>query len=106
VLYEWAGKLQLRFNVEKCKVMYLRGARTSKKEYRMKQPNSNIATLQETVVEKDLGIWITNDLKPRGPRCLTSKPDSRTHLENFQLSGLSVGEAVVHITGSATPGTW
>jgi len=29
----------------------------------MKQPNSNIATLQETVVEKDLGIWITNDLK-------------------------------------------
>jgi len=30
----------------------------------MKQPNSNIATLQETVVEKELGIWITNDLKP------------------------------------------
>jgi len=35
-----------------------------KTEYRMKQLNSNIATLQETVVEKDLGIWITNGLKP------------------------------------------
>jgi len=56
VLYEWAEKWQLRFNVGKCKVMCLGGPRTSKTEYRMKQPNSNIAALQNTVVEKDLSI--------------------------------------------------
>jgi len=54
VLYEWAEKWQLRFNVGKCKVMYCGGPSISKTEYKMKQPNNNTAILQETVVEKDV----------------------------------------------------
>jgi hypothetical protein len=64
VLNEWTEKWQLRFNVGKCKVMYFGGPRNVKTEYRMEQSNRNTTTLQETVVEKDLGIWMTNDLKP------------------------------------------
>ena len=63
-LSEWATEWQLKFNVEKCKVMYLGGSRNKKGEYCMSQPENNkVITLQETTLEKDLGIWLSNDLK-------------------------------------------
>jgi Reverse transcriptase (RNA-dependent DNA polymerase) len=56
VLNERTEKWQLRFKVEKCKVMYFGGLRNLKTVYRMEQSNNNMTTLQETVVEKDLGV--------------------------------------------------
>jgi len=57
-LQEWECKWQLRFNVNKCKVMHFGGSRNSHVKYFMKG-----SALQETTEEKDLGIWINNDLK-------------------------------------------
>lgn len=63
-LSEWTSEWQLKFNVEKCKVMYFGGSRNKKGEYCMSQlENNKVITLQETTLEKDLGIWLTNDLK-------------------------------------------
>ena len=56
-LQDWESKWQLRFNVDKCKVMHLGGNRNSHAKYFMK------GSVQETVEEKDLGVWISNDLK-------------------------------------------
>jgi len=44
------GKWQLRFSVEKCKVMHIGGVRNSRAEYRMAE-----TVLKETA-EKDLGV--------------------------------------------------
>jgi hypothetical protein len=57
-LQEWESKWQLRFNVDKCKVMHLGGNRNSHVKYYMKG-----SVLQETTEEKDLGVWFSNDLK-------------------------------------------
>ena len=46
----------------KCKVMYI-GKNNPKLEYTMRTENEN-KILIETREEKDLGVWITNDLKP------------------------------------------
>ena len=57
-LQEWEDKWQLRFNVDKCKVMHLGGRHNNHAKYFMKG-----RVLEETVEEKDLGVWISNDLK-------------------------------------------
>ena len=57
-LQDWESKWQLRFNVDKCKVMHLGGSHNNHVKYYMK---GNV--LQETVEEKDLGVWVSNDLK-------------------------------------------
>ena len=61
-LNEWTEKWQIRFNVEKCKVMYFGGTRNLIAEYRLEHTSNITTTLPETVVEKDLGVWMTNDL--------------------------------------------
>ncbi len=48
----------MQFNVSKCKVMYL-GSKNKKHVYKMAG-----IPLQETTVEKDIGVKITNKLKP------------------------------------------
>ena len=55
-LVQWSEKWQMKFNVEKCKVMHL-GRRNLGGEYVM-----NGGALG-TVEERDLGVRITNDLK-------------------------------------------
>jgi hypothetical protein len=50
-------KWQMEFNLEKCKVMHI-GYKNTKVAYKFFG-----ATLNETEVEKDLGILISNDLK-------------------------------------------
>ena len=56
-LDEWL----LSFNVVKCKAMHI-GKNKPKLEYTMRTENEN-KILMETREEKDLGVWITNDLK-------------------------------------------
>ena len=49
---------RLSFNVDKCKVMHLGGSHNTHAKNFMKG-----RVLQETAEEKDLGVWIRNDLK-------------------------------------------
>jgi ribonuclease P/MRP protein subunit RPP40 len=56
-IVEWAEKWQMTFNVEKCKVMHM-GNKNNKVEYRI---GNDKLLIVET--EKDLGVWIKNDLK-------------------------------------------
>ena len=61
-LSQWTNEWLLSFNVDKYKVMHI-GKNNPKLEYTMRTENEN-KILIETREEKDLGVWITNDLKP------------------------------------------
>ena len=56
-LVEWARIWQMQFNEGKCKVMHL-GGRNEKFSYTM-----NNHVLEETTLERDLGIQVSSDLK-------------------------------------------
>ena len=60
-LSEWSNRWCLTFNTSKCKRMYI-GKDNPKFDYTMTTENDNIL-LAETVQEKDLGVWISNNLK-------------------------------------------
>ena len=60
-LSQWTNDWLLSFNVDKCKVMHI-GKNNPKLDYTMRTENEN-RILIETSEEKDLGVWITNDLK-------------------------------------------
>ena len=60
-LNPWTNDWLLSFNVDKCKVMHI-GKNNPKLDYIMRTENEN-RILIETSEEKDLGVWITNDLK-------------------------------------------
>ena len=61
-LVQWAERWGMAFNVQKCKVMHL-GHANRKHVYTM-----NGAVLEETEEERDLGVMISNKLKP-GTQC-------------------------------------
>lgn len=64
-LARWAEKWQLRFNVEKCKIMHLGGARNGQQKYEMvRLDNGARMELQGTAEERDLGVWMSNTGKP------------------------------------------
>jgi len=63
-LAEWAEKWQLRFNVDKCKIMHLGRAGNVQTVYTMLGAGGQRLDLKETVMEKDLGVWISNTMKP------------------------------------------
>ena len=58
----WADKWGMQFNVKKCKVMYV-GHGNIKQPYVM-----NGHVLEETSEERDVGVVVSNTLKP-GPQC-------------------------------------
>jgi len=60
-LMEWSKEWLLAFSMEKCKVMHI-GHKLST-AYTMSDGN-NTTQLQTVTVEKDLGVCITDDLKP------------------------------------------
>jgi ribonucleases P/MRP protein subunit RPP40 len=60
-LMEWSDKWLLKFNHEKCKVMYIGGS--LKKEYWLRNETGS-HSLMGIVEERDLGIIVRNDLKP------------------------------------------
>ena len=60
-LQEWANQWQLRFNTDKCKRLHI-GRSNAKHQYHM-NPMPDLQTpLGETELEKDLGVWIDNNL--------------------------------------------
>ena len=67
-LGEWSKTWLLTFNPEKCKVMHI--GHELPTVYTMKDGNKMIQ-LESTSVEKDLGVWVTKDLKP-SEQCIQS----------------------------------
>ncbi len=59
-LQQWSNKWQLRFNAAKCKVMHI-GYHNSKHIYELSDSRTSIP-LAETVIEKDLGVKVDNQL--------------------------------------------
>ena len=57
-LTKWADVWQMHFNVGKCKVMHI-GNGNKRHDYFM-----NGTKLEEATVEKDLGVWVHNSMKP------------------------------------------
>jgi len=57
-LFEWSQRWCMPFNVEKCHIVHV-GRANPKKKYEM-----NGQPLTESLVERDVGVMITNDLKP------------------------------------------
>jgi hypothetical protein len=60
-LDKWAEKWQLKFNADKCKVMHI-GQKNQQRSYDMKKRGEMIE-LEKTIMEKDLGVNIDNQLK-------------------------------------------
>ncbi|XP_065675658.1 uncharacterized protein LOC136091872 [Hydra vulgaris] len=61
IVTEWSKEWLMELNVQKCKVMHL-GYGNSNHEYVMHDGNASL-TLEATDIERDLGIFISNDLK-------------------------------------------
>jgi len=61
-LSEWSNRWLLKFNLRKCKVMHIGNNLST--EYFMDNDEENKVKIEEITIEKDLGIYITNDLKP------------------------------------------
>ena len=57
-LSEWSQKWQLHFNTDKCKIMQL-GNNNNRETYQM-----NGCILEHTVSEKDIGVYVQDNLKP------------------------------------------
>ncbi len=57
-LISWEQKWQMNFNVDKCKVLHI-GSNNDRVKYSM-----NGVQLSKVDQEKDLGVIISNDLKP------------------------------------------
>ena len=71
VLCEWSNIWSMELNLSKCKAMYLGGNRSKCGYVMMDSAGSH--TLSETSQEKDLGVFISNDLNgtsnvPRQPQ--------------------------------------
>ena len=60
-LSNWSDKWLLRFNTDKCKVMHL-GHRNPSSYYLQEGPVRKL--LQTVNEERDLGVYVTSDLKP------------------------------------------
>ena len=57
-MVKWAQKWEMKFNTDKCKVLHV-GRLNKQFQYRIGD-----GSLKEATEEKDLGVWIGNDLKP------------------------------------------
>ena len=58
---EWASKWQIKFHPKKCKTMRI-GDKYPKYNYTMTAEDGTIVQLEETVMEKDLGVVVDNKL--------------------------------------------
>ena len=54
--------MQMKFNTKKCKVMHI-GKNNTKAQYFMHKDDGTLYQLEETEVEKDLGVYTDDQLK-------------------------------------------
>jgi hypothetical protein len=76
---DWAAKCKMEFNVKKCKVMHF-GPGNRNFEYKM-----NGEKLDETKEERDIGVLVTDDLKP-GAQCAKAAKTASTVLGQISRS--------------------
>ena len=62
-LVDWANKWHLNFNKDKCKVMLIGKNKLPPFKFSMAKEEDKRHYLEETKVERDLGVIISNDLK-------------------------------------------
>ena len=61
-LEKWSATWLLKFNTSKCKVMNV--GHKGETRYFLHDPiNNSLEQLEHTNLEKDLGVWINNDMK-------------------------------------------
>ena len=83
-MYEWTENWQLKFNETKCKILHL-GENNPKRAYFIGKDNNRVE-LEETVLEKDLGVNIDPTLsfdKHIEKLCKKASSKSAQILENF-----------------------
>ena len=86
-IMEWTNNWLLKLNPDKCKVMHV-GKKENRNNYVLKNLNGN-TMLTETTEERDLGIFIRNDLKPSSQRASAAAKASavmgleRRHFKNM-----------------------
>ena len=68
-LEKWSETWLLEFNTSKCKVMHC-GLSNQKMQYFM---NKRSRKLEKTLVERDLGVTVANNLKPTQHRLIASR---------------------------------
>ena len=61
-LARWSSKWLLKLNSSKCKVMHI--GHDTCTEYHIIDDDGNINVIEQITEEKDLGVYITADLKP------------------------------------------
>ena len=83
-LVKWSDKWLLKFNADKCTVMHC-GHSNPKKVYLMKQEGEQIHELAETKIEKDLGVHVTNTLKPT-THCLRAANKAMVALKLMRMA--------------------
>jgi ribonucleases P/MRP protein subunit RPP40 len=65
-IVQWCDKWLMRLNVAKCKVMHI-GKDNPKASYHMRDSLSGkLHVLEETELERDLGVYVSHDLKSKG----------------------------------------
>ena len=62
-LEKWSADWLLKFNSSKCRVMHC-GSRNIKANYVMRNSEGDEAILEKTALEKDLGVTVSDNLKP------------------------------------------
>ena len=90
-LSKWSNDWLLRFNVQKCKRMHM-GHGNEKYKYEM-----NGEELQETEAEKDLGVWMQNNLKPE-KQVTTAVNKAMTVLKSIRGAFENYDKETFHIT--------
>ena len=76
-LAAWASKWGMEYNIKKCKVLHV-GKNNPRNRYYM-----NGAELEQTKEEKDLGVWMVDNLKP-SKQCATAARNANFALGQLQ----------------------
>jgi len=74
---EWSNRWLLKFNASKCKLMHI--GHKFPTEYHMEDDAGRKVKIEEITMEKDLGIYITSDLKP-STQCIKAAGKARSVL--------------------------
>ena len=88
---EWSRNWMLKFNTNKCKRMHI-GRKNRKYTYRMEDK-----ILEEAEQEKDLGVWLKNNLKPEKQVAIAVNKAMAT-LRSIHRSFVNSDKETFHIT--------
>ena len=90
----WSEDWLMDFNVDKCKVMHM-GCNNSEHDYAM-VTDQGLKTLQKVDTEKDLGVWISKDLKP-SVQCGKAAAKAMQALRTVRKTFLSITRSNFHV---------